>query len=114
MKELPSSDLRFVSGGFNVGSATLHALGAVGSTVGYMLAIQIQRITGINVSGTVEGVTGANVISGFLSHSVWDDQNLRVDERIGSGLKTSLLCGAAVGLFEELAKTAISDAMQND
>ena len=114
MKELSSLDLRLVSGGLNAGSATLHALGTVSSTTGYMLAIQIKRAAGINVSGTVEGITSANVISGVLSHSSWDDQSIPVDERMGSGLATSLFCGAAVGLFEELAKTAISDAMQID
>ncbi|CAM3969537.1 hypothetical protein GCM10027287_43820 [Bordetella muralis] len=92
----------------------MHALGAVTSTVGYMLAVQIKRVAGFNVSGTVEGVTGANVIGGFVSHSMWDDQSLPVDDRMGSGLATNLLCGASVGLFEDIVKTAISDAMRQN
>ncbi|WP_143277039.1 hypothetical protein [Bordetella genomosp. 4] len=112
MKELFSSDLQSVSGGSTPNIATMRALGAISSTVGYMLAVQIKRRVGLNTSGTIEGITGANAIGGFVSHSMWDDQNLPIEDRSAAGLATSFVCGASVGLFEDMAKAAISNVRQ--
>lgn len=114
MKELSSLDLQVVSGGFTPDSATRRALGAISSTVGYMLAVQIKRIAGFDASGTIEGVTGANVVGGFVSHSMWDDQSISLDDRTAAGMAMSFLSGGGVGLLEDIVKTAISSTMQKN
>jgi len=105
MRELSSSDLQLVPGGFDTVGATLRAFGTANSVIGYVAVVRTLQRWGAPGSETKMGAANAMLISGFAAHPLWDGPGLNPQDRASAGMAGCFLVGAAVGLAETAIKT---------
>ena len=107
MRELSSSDLQFVSGGFDSLGATLRAFGTINSTFGYLTAIRTLQGWGSRGHETKMGAASAAAISKLATHSLWGGAgNNNPQDGTSAAMAGCFLLGAGVGLAEGIIKTA--------
>lgn len=106
MRDLSSSDLQLVSGGFDTRGATLRALGTINSTLGYVTAIRTLQQWGSLGRETTMGAASAAAIAKWATHSMWDRPGNNPADSTGAAMSGCFILGAGVGLAEGIIKTA--------
>ncbi|GAB3094737.1 hypothetical protein GCM10027287_43830 [Bordetella muralis] len=112
MRELSSSDLQLVSGGFDTVGASVRAFGTVNSVIGYLAAIRTLQRWGGPGHETKMGAASAMLISRFATHSLWDGPGPNAQDRTSAGMAGCFLLGAGVGLAQGIIQTVAADLIK--